>query len=140
MTLTFTSLFAAVVSERIDRKAGLTLLFPYVAVGLGSVVYWHVTELRGSGDLRVYMDVQYYSILGIILMGVLFASRYSHAGRLLGAAGTYLLAKAFELADVPIYGAFDGVVSGHVIKHLLGATAAYLLLRMLQVRAVVREP
>ena len=138
MTLTFTSFFAAVVAERVDRKAGLALLFPYVAVGLGSVIYWHLTELKGSGDLRVYMDVQYYSMLGVLLMGILFPSRYTHAGRLFGVAATYLGAKVFELADVPIYLAFDGVVSGHVIKHILGATAAYLLIRILQDRDLAK--
>ena len=134
MTLTFTSLFAAVVAERIDRKAGLILLFPYVALGLGSVIYWHLTELKGSGDLRVYMDVQYYSIFGMLLIAALFPSRYSHAGRLFGVVAAYLGAKALELVDAPIFQAFDGVISGHVLKHLLAAAAAYLLVRMLQVR------
>lgn len=31
---------------------------PLLAVGLASVVYWHVTEVRGCGDLRYNALVQ----------------------------------------------------------------------------------
>jgi hypothetical protein len=128
MTLVFTSLYAATVAERIDRRAGQAILIPYVLLGLGSVVYWHLTELRGSGDLRYYMDIQYYSIFGIILMAALFPPRYTHSRWLAAVIVAYLIAKGFEQLDLTLYQATHGIVSGHVIKHLISATAAYFLL------------
>jgi len=137
MTLVFTSLFAATVAERIDRRAGQAILIPYVLLGLGSVIYWHITELHGSGDLRIYMDIQYYSIFGIILMAMLFPSSYSHSRWLAAVVAAYLTAKGFELLDLTLYQATDGIISGHVIKHLVAAAGAYLLLLMVRKRRVL---
>ena len=39
-----------------------------------------------------------------------------------------------EVADVAIYRATHGVMSGHALKHIAAALAAYWLLRMLQRR------
>jgi len=44
MTIGFTGLVAGVVSERISVQAGLRLLAPLVALGIGSVWYWRMTE------------------------------------------------------------------------------------------------
>ena len=44
-------------------------------------------------------------------------------------------AKVAEVLDAPIY-AMGGIVSGHTLKHLIAALAAYWLLRMLQRREV----
>jgi hypothetical protein len=134
MTLVFTSLYCATVAERIDARAGQAILIPYVLLGMGSVVYWHLTELRGSGDLRIYMDIQYYSIFGIILMTVLFPSRYTHSRWLAAVIVAYLVAKGFEQLDLTLYQATHGIVSGHVIKHLISAAAAYFLLLMIRNR------
>lgn len=134
MTMVFTSLFAATVAERIDRKTGQAILIPYVLLGLGSVIYWHLTELHGSGDLRIYMDIQYYSIFGIILMSLLFPSSYSHSRWLAAIVAAYLAAKGFELLDLTLYQATHGIISGHVIKHLISSAAAYLLLLMTRKR------
>ena len=53
----FMALFAAVIGERISGRLGLVLLGPLMAVGLGSVFYWALTEARGQGDLRPYYFV-----------------------------------------------------------------------------------
>ena len=134
MTLVFTSLFAATVAERIDRRTGQAILIPYVLLGLSSVIYWHFTELRGSGDLRIYMDIQYYSIFGIILMAFLFPSRYSHSRWLATVISAYLIAKGFEFLDLSLYRVTHAIISGHVIKHLISAAAAYMLLHMVRKR------
>jgi hypothetical protein len=137
MTLVFTSLYTATIAERIDRHWGQKILIPYVLLGLGSVIYWHFTELRGSGDLRIYMDIQYYSIFGIILMGIFFPSRYSHGRWFLAVILAYLAAKGFEQLDLTLYQATNGIVSGHLIKHLISAVAAYVLLFMVKKRHVL---
>jgi multidrug transporter EmrE-like cation transporter len=52
MAVGFMGLLAALIAERVDPRAGLWLLGPVVALGVGSVLYWHLTERAGVGDLR----------------------------------------------------------------------------------------
>ena len=56
-----------------------------------------------------------------------------------GVVVIYALAKVAEALDAPIY-SLGHIVSGHTIKHLLAALAAWWLLRMLQLRAPLSPP
>ena len=47
MTLTFMAFFSIIIQERIHLKAGFYLLPVLLAVGVGSVIYWSVTEAVG---------------------------------------------------------------------------------------------
>jgi hypothetical protein len=133
MTIAFTAILSATMSERIGVKAGVFLLVPLVVAGMGSVVYWQMTELAGRGDLRPYVLAQFYPMVAIPLMMLLFPPRYTRSADLLGAAGLYALAKIFEVFDRRIFAAVP-IVSGHTLKHLAAALAAYQILRMLQKR------
>jgi hypothetical protein len=130
MTVAFVALFAAVIGERMSVRLARRLLWPLVAVGALSVLYWRMTEQAGRGDLRPYALVQYYPTLAIVLLLLLYPPRYSGSGILWGVAGAYALAKAFELADAPILRA-TGLVSGHTLKHLVAGASAGLVLWML---------
>ena len=133
MTLIFTSFFAATIAERVSLKAGLRSLLPLVGLGIGSVVYWHLSELRGAGDLRPYILVQFYPLLTIPLLALLFPPRYTRSVDLLIIAAIYAAAKVFELLDAAIF-SLGRIASGHTLKHLLAAAAACWILRMLQKR------
>jgi hypothetical protein len=50
--------------------------------------------------------------------------------------GLYVLAKALEHFDKPIFAALR-VVSGHTLKHLAAAVAGYCILRMVRKRQPV---
>ena len=63
----------------------------------------------------------------------LLPSPYTRGSDLYVAALFYLLAKAAELLDLAVYEAV-GFVSGHTLKHLLGALGAFWVLRMLRLR------
>jgi hypothetical protein len=137
MTVAFMGLFAAVLMERVSLKAGLDLLGPLVAVGLASALYWHWTEQQGRGDLRFYYVVQFLPMLTLPLLLLLFPPRYTRTLDLVVALGWYVLAKGCEHPlDGPIYG-WSGWVSGHTLKHLAAALAAYWILRMLRARRPV---
>jgi hypothetical protein len=140
MGLAFMALFDAILGERVSLRAGRWLLGPLLAAGLGSVLYWHATETAGHGDLRPYYLVQFYPVLAIPLMLLLFPPRYTRGGDLVVAVAWYAAAKAFELLDVPVYNLLGHVVSGHTIKHLLAAASAYWVLRMLQARQPLPPP
>ena len=138
MTLAFMALFAAMIAERIEVRAGLRLLGPLLLAGLGSVLYWHWTELGGAGDLRPYAAVQFFPILAIPLMLLLFPARYTAVGGIWLALVWYGLAKLFEELDGRIYYLAAHIVSGHTVKHLAAAASAWVLLRMLRRRVPAR--
>jgi hypothetical protein len=56
MGVAFMALLAAMISERIHPRAGMTLL-ALVLVGIASVLYWHWGEAAGTGNLRPYVAV-----------------------------------------------------------------------------------
>jgi len=136
LAITLMGLLAATITERIGVKSGLWLLGPLVAIAAASVTYWHWTEQRGAGDLRLYALVQFYPIVAIPLMLWWLAPRYTRGGELLAAAASYAAAKGPELLDGWILSA-TRVVSGHTLKHLLAALAGYWVLRMLGHRRAV---
>ena len=137
MTIVFMSLMAVIIAERISLTAGRRLLPILLLAGAGSVVYWLVGELSGAGDLRLYGLVQFFPLVTIPLMLLLFPPRYTRGADLVGALACYALAKLFELLDAPIF-AVGGVVSGHTLKHLASAVAMYWILRMVQTRQAIR--
>jgi hypothetical protein len=138
MTITFMSWLAATIGERVDSPTGLRLLPALVGVGIYSILHWHVTELRGSGDLRAYIDVQYLSLLAIPLLSIMFPSRYTRSRTVVVVFAVYLAAKMFELLDAQIY-SLGHFVSGHTLKHLTAAIGGYLILDMLRKRTPVPE-
>jgi hypothetical protein len=137
MTLGFMSLLAAMIAERISVRAGIAGLAPLLAFGFISVEFWNVTESRGHGDLRLYALTQFGSLLVLLLMLALFPPRYTRGSDFLIALAFYALAKVLEVGDAAIYRATHGIMSGHALKHIAAAFAAYWLLRMLQRRVPV---
>ena len=133
LALTLMALLAAMIVERISVSAGLLLLMPVLALGIGSVLLWYAGELRGAGDLRLYALVQFYPMAAIPLMLWLFAPRYTGSKGLVAALALYGLAKLLELLDGAVY-SLGGVVSGHTLKHLAVGLAGYGILRMLLTR------
>jgi hypothetical protein len=134
MTIAFMALLSLVIGERLSARTGWMLLFPLLAAGVASVMWWAGTEARGVGDLRPYALVQFASMLLIAAMLLMYPRRWLRDGRLWAALGCYALAKLAEHFDAGIFAAL-GWISGHSIKHLLAALAAGLI-----VAALVREP
>ncbi|MDR3721036.1 MAG: hypothetical protein P4L00_05520 [Candidatus Acidoferrales bacterium] len=134
MAIGFMALVAAVIAERISVKLGARLLLPLIVVGIGSVIYWDVTQTRGHGDLRPYAIAQFGSLLILLLIVALFPPRYTRTSDLIVSLAIYGVAKGLEAADKPVFAA-GHFVSGHTLKHLAAAISAYWILRMLRLRA-----
>jgi len=132
MAIAFMSLVAAVIAERISPRAGLWLLPILLLIGIGSVLHWYMSEVRGVGDLRFYAAVQAYSVL-VLVIALFMPQRYTRGSDLAIVAGLYALAKVLEILDEQIF-EMGHIVSGHTLKHLVAAVAAYWILRMLQKR------
>jgi hypothetical protein len=141
MTLGFAGLVAAAIAERVDSRLGLRSLWPLLALGVFTVMYWYATERMGAGNVMPYGVYQGWSILIIVLVLLWFpARRYSHGGLLAWAAIWYGLAKVFETFDLQIYRLLGGTLSGHSIKHVLAAIAVLAIVRQLQLRQPLKPP
>jgi hypothetical protein len=116
MTIVFMSLLATTVGERIDMRAGKLLLFPLLAVGIGSVIYWRIFD-----DLRPYVMVQFYPMVALPLMLLLFPPKYSGTGGIVAMICLYGVAKVFEILDHQIAAILPS--GGHPWKHVAGAAA-----------------
>jgi hypothetical protein len=135
MTLGFAGLVSAAIAERANLHGGLKLLWPLLALGALTVIYWYATELANRGNVIPYGLYQGWSILAIVLLIALFpATRYSHGKYLVWAAVWYGLAKAFETFDLQIYRLLGGIVSGHTIKHVLAAIGLFAIVWQLRLR------
>ena len=137
INIVFMALLAAVIAERVSVGAGLALFPLLELVGVGSVLYWHASELHGHGDLRFYAAVQVYAIL-ILLLALLLPAKYTRGTDFVIVVGLYALAKILEEGDRQVF-AVGHIVSGHTLKHLAAAAAGYWILRMLEKRELVRS-
>lgn len=136
MTIAFMSLFSIVVTEFISIKAGKIILLPLVLLGLFSVIYWHVTETDGAGDLRFYILVQFFPMLAIPIILLTFSSRFTHTSAYGWLIFAYFVAKLFEHFDAQIHEILV-VISGHSLKHITAAIGLYVLLRSYEKRKSV---
>jgi hypothetical protein len=140
MAIAFMALFAAVIAERISIYWSRMLLLPLVFAGVASVVMWRLSEDAGRGDLRVYLFVQLFPMLALPLMLLLFPPRYSRGAELFVVVLLYAAAKALEHFDVQIWNLTAFTVSGHTLKHLVAAFAAFLVVDMLKKRGRALPP
>lgn len=130
MAIAFMSLFAAIIAERVSRTAGVRLLVPLIALGVGSVVYWAIFE-----NLWPYYVVQFGSMAALLVLGAVYPSRYTKGGMLFLILAVYAVAKLLETYDRDIY-ELGHWVSGHSLKHVAAACGGYLILHSLMRRSV----
>jgi hypothetical protein len=133
MTSIFMSLFALVIGDRIGPASGRWLLVPLLLTGVASVFAWHLSEVAGRGDLRLYALVQFLPLMVVPLLLLLMPARFSGAAWLWAALGLNAIGKAAELADATIL-VVSGWISGHTLKHFVMASATGLILIMIAVR------
>ncbi len=113
MTIAFMSLFSIIISEFIDLKIGLKLLFPALLIGLLSVGYWIVFN-----DLKIYILVQFYPVLTILFILIFFNSRYNLTIGYWILLIAYIIAKIFEHFDYQTQSVLK-ILSGHTLKHIV---------------------
>lgn len=143
MAVAFMALLAAVIADRVPgrwaARSGLAVL---VALGVASVVYWSVGEAGGAGDLRFYGMVQFFATALVPLIFWLFPRREAVIeGRAIATAFVlYALAKSAEAFDQEIFAVVGGSISGHSMKHLLAAAAAFPLVQSVMRRGARSVP
>jgi hypothetical protein len=93
MTVGFMGLLTALLAERISVTVGRWLFGPLLLLGAVSVLYWYWSELRHAGDLRLYILVQFGSLLLIVLILLLYPARAAGTGYVVAALVAYAAAK-----------------------------------------------
>lgn len=131
------ALLSATLVDRISPAVGLWTLPLLVVLAVLSVLYWYWTELQGTGNLNFYIVMQFYSILLIVWISLRFPSRYTCGNDVYQVIALYVVAKVAEMLDRAIYVWTSGWVSGHTLKHLIAAYAAYRIVQILQKRVLV---
>jgi hypothetical protein len=127
MALCFMAILAVIVAERVDARLGAILLWPLIAIGILSLLLW-----RSTGDLRLYVWVQFFPCLAMPLLILIFPPKYSGTAYWVVAAALYALAKGCEFSDRAVHANF--ILSGHTLKHLFAAGACFAVLRYFQTR------
>jgi hypothetical protein len=135
MTIGFMGLFVALLSEHVHPKLESVMLLPALGIGAASVAWWHYT-----GDLRLYVWVQFMPLVALSLVIAMFPGRYTRRRFILYGLGCYLLAKVAELFDREIFALTDDLLSGHALKHLLAALGLFFIYLMLRWREPVPAP
>jgi hypothetical protein len=134
MALSFMTILTIVIEERVNARAGTILLWPLVAIGVFSLLLW-----RWTGDLRLYVWVQFFPCLALPLLFFLYPPKYSGTYYWLIAAALYALAKLLEFYDRAIFGV-GSILSGHTLKHLAAAAACVAILGYFQKRRPIAVP
>ena len=130
MTVAFMAIFAVVIGDRLAAGLGRWLLWPLVVAGIASIAWWLRTETAGAGDLRPYALVQFLPMLLIPVMLLMWRGEGLSSRHLWMAFAAYVLAKVAEHFDAAILAATG--LGGHALKHLLGALAAWWIVRAFQ--------
>jgi hypothetical protein len=134
MTLIFMSFFSFIIQERTAKQRGYRTLLILNLIGVLSVIYWWVSEGWGKGDLRPYILVQFFPLLAIPLLLLLYKSTFNMTKEVSLIFLFFGLAKLTETYDKEIYNWLEHTLSGHSLKHLLMAVAGYWMVVLIQRR------
>ncbi|WP_061851462.1 hypothetical protein [Bradyrhizobium sp. DOA1] len=125
MAVAFAGFLGIAASERISVRAGEAVLVLMMVAGLlaawvarENLTPWVVVQFGGMAlAVGLALTRPRPGAIGVPLGGVLFF---------------YVLAKLFELGDAAIFEATGHIVSGHTLKHLAAALAAWPIIRALR--------
>ena len=120
MVVAFAGLLGLAGADRVSTRAGTWIAFAVMALGPLAVVSW-----MNTGNLLAWAILQGGGMVLILLLA--FCKPVAGAwGIPLGAViAAYALAKGFELGDHAVFEWTQGLVSGHSLKHMVAALAAW---------------
>jgi hypothetical protein len=133
MAIIFMAFLSITIAECVGQQTAKILLLPLIIFGISSVLWWYYSENQGSGDLRMYGFVQFYTIYIIPVIAFYFPSGLFKKGihSLLWVNVTYAIAKISEQFDKEIF-TITHVISGHSLKHIAATFSTWFLVKMFQ--------
>jgi hypothetical protein len=127
MAVAFAGLIGMAACERISHRAGWPAAWFSLAGGLLAVAVYHETR-----NVTPWAVVQFGGMLLVLCMALLRPVHRALGLKLGWVIFFYALAKLFEMGDAAIYEASGQWISGHSLKHLAAALAAWPALQTLR--------
>ena len=130
IVVTLALLAAAVLDDRLGRRAGTAAVILGPLAAIGAVAWWYAGGgTTGGGDMAPYGAVQLLGIALPVVVAIVAPGRIP-AGPLVAAAGCFGLARLLTAKDALLFESLG--ISGHSLKHLAMAVAAGFALRALR--------
>ena len=93
MAIIFMSFFSMFIHDYIGKQQGINAFYILIPLGILSVVYWFMSEIAGNGDLRLYILVQFFPIIAIPLIMILYRSSFNYVREVVLIFLFFILAK-----------------------------------------------
>ena len=126
MVLPFAGLLGLAAASRVSARAGAAAAGTVLLAGPLAVLWW-----SHSGNLLPWAVVQLGGMLVVLALACLPRRDGALALHLGAVMALYAMAKLFEAADHAVFEATGQAVSGHSLKHVLAAAAAWPVLAAL---------
>jgi hypothetical protein len=117
-----------------DRKSGYFSYISLNILGVMSVIYWALGDNNGSGDLRWYGMVQFFPVIAIPIILLLYKTSFSLNKRIVYIFLFFGVAKLTEMFDKQIFYVLANTLGGHSLKHLFMAIAGYQIVLLMNDR------
>lgn len=131
MVVAFAGLLGLAVADRISARAGMGTALAVLLLGPLAAFVW-----AWSGNVLPWAVVQFGGMLLVCLLALCAPLESGLTVRLGMVVAIYAAAKLFEMADHPIFDVTGGYISGHSLKHLAAAFAAWPVVSALRVAAL----
>lgn len=126
MVLAFAGLLGAAVADRVSVRMGRALALAVLLLGPVSVAVWWA-----RGNLLPWAVLQGGGMLLVMVMALRPRLAEGWGLPLMAVIAWYALAKLLELGDHTVFTATQGWVSGHSLKHVAAAMAAWPVLSVM---------
>lgn len=128
LTLVFTFILAMLASIRISTRSGFHTLAELIILAPLSVLLWNY-----NGNLTPYAVLQFGGI-EIIVLTLLLTKAQKQSPCFTSLIILYALAKVAEFYDIEIFNLSQNLISGHTLKHLIGALAVLIFISPLKIK------
>ena len=130
LTLVFTFILAMLANVRISERSGFHTLAELIILAPLSVLLWNY-----NGNLTPYAVLQFGGII-IIVLTLLLTKAQKQSPCFASLIILYGFAKVAEFYDVEIFKLSQNLISGHTLKHLIGALAVLIFISPLKVKKI----
>jgi Ca2+/Na+ antiporter len=127
MTISFMSFLSIIISEFINIEFGEKVLYPFLIIGISSIVYWIYLK-----DLRPYVLIQFLPISMIPIILFLSKNNLKLKKYFWMILVAYIIAKFLESYDLFIYTTTYKIISGHTLKHFAAAIAPFIFYKFVK--------
>jgi hypothetical protein len=123
MVVAFAGLAGLAAADRVSGRAGLSVALVVLLAGPIGILVW-----RSTGNLLAWSVVQGGGMLLVLALGCCKPLAGAWRVSLALVIGIYVAAKLCEFADVEVFELTRGWLSGHSLKHMVAAVAAWPVL------------